>query len=134
MPSTMICSPAFSPDSTTTFTPTSPLGYTENMYGGTFGGPIIKNKTLFYFGYEGWHFAQPTDSFVNVPTAQELGGEIRTPRLSWKYSWIESLCGEKTARRAQFVLPRLKWSVIRFGDKVLFRMANSSSSPLRTGA
>src|SRR5580658_9617801 len=28
--------------------PVSPLGYQENMYGGTIGGPIIKNKTFFY--------------------------------------------------------------------------------------
>jgi len=57
-------------------TPVSPLGYTENMYGGTFGGPIIKNKTFFYFGYEGWHFSQPVDAFVNIPTAQELAGDF----------------------------------------------------------
>jgi glycosyltransferase involved in cell wall biosynthesis len=66
-------------------------------------------------------------------TAQELGGDIRTPRLSWKYSWIESLFGQKLGRRAQFALPRLKWSALRLGDRLLFRMANSSSTPLRTG-
>ncbi len=38
-------------------TPVSPLGYTENIYGGTFGGPIKRNKTFFYFGYEGWHYS-----------------------------------------------------------------------------
>ena len=57
-------------------TPVSPLGYTENMYGGTFGGPIKRNKTFFYFGYEGWHFAQPVDAFANIPTAQELAGDF----------------------------------------------------------
>jgi hypothetical protein len=57
-------------------TPTSPLGYTENIYGGTFGGPIVRNKTFFYVGYEGWHFSQPQNSFVNVPTAAELGGDF----------------------------------------------------------
>ncbi len=57
-------------------TPVSPLGYTENMYGGTFGGPIKRNKTFFFFGYEGWHFAQPVDAFVNIPTAQELAGDF----------------------------------------------------------
>jgi glycosyltransferase involved in cell wall biosynthesis len=65
--------------------------------------------------------------------AQELGGTIRMPRLSWKYSWIEFLFGEKLGRRAQFVLPRFKWSVLRFGDRLLFWIAKSSSSPLRTG-
>ncbi len=57
-------------------TPVSPLGYTEQMYGGTFGGPIIKNKTFFYFGYEGWQFAQPQNSYAIVPSTCELGGDF----------------------------------------------------------
>jgi len=57
-------------------TPVSPLGYLENMYGGTFGGPIIKNKTFFYFAYEGWRFAQPQNAYANVPTPQELAGDF----------------------------------------------------------
>jgi|HubBroStandDraft_5_1064220.scaffolds.fasta_scaffold59799_2 glycosyltransferase involved in cell wall biosynthesis len=66
-------------------------------------------------------------------TAHELGGEIQTPHLSWKYSWIESLFGKRLGRRAQFVLPRFKWSVLRFGDKMLFRLGVGASSPLRAG-
>jgi hypothetical protein len=57
-------------------TPVSPLGYQENMYGGTIGGPIIKNKTFFYFGFEGWRFSQPQNAYANVPTAQELAGDF----------------------------------------------------------
>ncbi len=57
-------------------TPVSPLGYFQNTYGGTFGGPIIRNKTFFYFSYEGWQFSQPVNSFAIVPTAQELGGDF----------------------------------------------------------
>jgi hypothetical protein len=57
-------------------TPTSPLGYFQNTYGGTFGGPIKRNKTFFYFGYEGWQFAQPQNSLAVVPTPQELGGDF----------------------------------------------------------
>jgi glycosyltransferase involved in cell wall biosynthesis len=63
--------------------------------------------------------------------ARELGGELRTPRLSWKYSWIEFLFGEKLGRRAQFVLPRFKWSVLSLGDKLLFRLANGAPPSLR---
>jgi glycosyltransferase involved in cell wall biosynthesis len=65
--------------------------------------------------------------------AQELGGELQMPRLSWKYLWIESLFGEKMGRRAQFVLPQFKWSVLRLWDRLLFRLANGDSSALRTG-
>jgi hypothetical protein len=57
-------------------TPTSPLGYFQNTYGGTFGGPIKKNKTFFFFGYEGWQFSQPQNSLAVVPTPQELSGDF----------------------------------------------------------
>jgi hypothetical protein len=59
-----------------TGTPTSPLGYSQNEFGGTFGGPIIHNKLFFYGAYEGWRFAQPTNSYALVPTAAELSGDF----------------------------------------------------------
>jgi glycosyltransferase involved in cell wall biosynthesis len=65
--------------------------------------------------------------------AQELGGELQTPHLSWKYSWIEFLFGERLGRRAQFALPRFKGSVLRLWDRLLFRLANGNSSALRMG-
>jgi len=65
--------------------------------------------------------------------ARELGGELQMPRLSWKYSWIESLFGQNAGRSAQIALPRLKWSLLRSYDKVLFRLSNRELSALRTG-
>ena len=65
-------------------TPTSPVGYSQNEFGGTFGGPIIHNKTFFYVAYEGWRYATPSYTYVTVPTAQELAGDFSgtvTPEL-----------------------------------------------------
>jgi hypothetical protein len=59
-----------------TGTPTSPLGYSQHEFGGTFGGPIVRNKLFFYGAYEGWRFSQPTNSYAQVPTAAELGGDF----------------------------------------------------------
>lgn len=56
--------------------------------------------------------------------ARDMGGELRVPRLSWKYSWIDAVFGRELAKRAQVVLPRMKWSVVRYWDKALFRMKN----------
>jgi glycosyltransferase involved in cell wall biosynthesis len=55
--------------------------------------------------------------------AEELGGELRTPRLSWKYSWIKALFGWRLARRAQLCLPNFRWSLFRAWDNALFHIA-----------
>jgi len=54
--------------------------------------------------------------------ARNLGGKLNVPPLSWKYSWIKVMFGLHAAKRAQVLLPRLKWSVVRWWDKVLFRI------------
>jgi hypothetical protein len=38
-----------------------------NNYGGTFGGPIVKNSTFFFFSYEGEDIRQPQFGIVSVP-------------------------------------------------------------------
>jgi glycosyltransferase involved in cell wall biosynthesis len=65
--------------------------------------------------------------------AQEFGGNLQMPRLSWKYSWIEALFGLQMGRRAQIFLPNLKWSILRSYDKLLLRLADRQSSTVRTG-
>ncbi len=58
--------------------------------------------------------------------AASLGGRLAVPRLSWKYSWIDRLFGRKAAKQAQIVLPRIRWSMETFRDKLLFRLAGQS--------
>jgi glycosyltransferase involved in cell wall biosynthesis len=65
--------------------------------------------------------------------ARYLGGNLQMPRLSWKYSWIGALFGQQMGRRAQIVLPNLKWSIVRSCDKLLLRLADRESSRLRVG-
>jgi hypothetical protein len=57
-------------------TPVSPQGYSQNEFGGSFGGPIRKDKTFFYLAYEGWRYSNPADTFAIVPTPQELAGDF----------------------------------------------------------
>jgi len=59
--------------------------------------------------------------------ADDLGGKLQMPRLSWKYAWIGALFGLEVGRRAQILLPRLKWSFLGFCDKALFRLGNRES-------
>ncbi|SRR5713226_4189338 len=54
--------------------------------------------------------------------AVSLGGKLQPPALSWKYSWIAALFGRQQAKRAQVLLPRIKWSLIRRWDRALFQI------------
>jgi len=56
--------------------------------------------------------------------AKSLGGELNIPRFSWKYAWIEKMFGRSQAKRAQVMLPRIKWSLVRGWDKTLLRLEN----------
>jgi glycosyltransferase involved in cell wall biosynthesis len=64
--------------------------------------------------------------------ATDLGGRLEMPTLSWKYDWIRRLFGWGLAKRAQVFLPRVKWSLLRWWDKVLSRLA--SQEPTARGA
>ena len=58
--------------------------------------------------------------------ARKLGGHLKVPRFSWKYSWIQALFGRTLAKRAQVFLRHLKWSAVRSWDKALFCMQDRS--------
>ncbi|MBZ5563171.1 MAG: carboxypeptidase regulatory-like domain-containing protein [Acidobacteriia bacterium] len=63
----------------------------ENNFGGAIGGPIVKNKTFFFFAYEGDRYRSLSPrSYGTVPTlamrdradfSQRLGGQIGTDAL-----------------------------------------------------
>jgi hypothetical protein len=46
------------------------------IFGGTFGGPIVKNKLFTFTSYEHWNDAQPLPFVLTVPTALERVGDF----------------------------------------------------------
>jgi len=55
--------------------PRAPLRW--NMFGGTLGGPILKNKLFFFVDYQGQRFDHPpAGSFVSVYTPAEQAGDF----------------------------------------------------------
>jgi hypothetical protein len=55
---------------------TGPAAFRQNQFGGVITGPIIKNKTFFSGGYDGWRFSQPSQALAYVPTAAEIAGDF----------------------------------------------------------
>ena len=49
-----------------------------NQFGTTVGGPIIKDKTFWFFMYEGIRQRNPTSSINTVPTADQAKGDFST--------------------------------------------------------
>jgi hypothetical protein len=47
-----------------------------NQFGGTFGGPVFKNRTFFFFGYEGLRFKDPVIRTTTVPTTLQRAGDF----------------------------------------------------------
>ena len=59
------------------FTPGVDDGLNRKQFGGTFGGPIVKNKTFFFGSYQGTLQEQrPADRTSLVPTAAQRNGNF----------------------------------------------------------
>jgi len=54
--------------------------------------------------------------------AAQVGGRLQTPRLPWKYVWIQKLFGLTTARRVRQQWNECKSSAMRSWDKALFHL------------
>ncbi len=53
-----------------------PPQLTRNTFGGTFGGPIQKDKLFYFFNYEGSRTRESTTVTQEVPTAQYAAGNV----------------------------------------------------------
>jgi hypothetical protein len=54
--------------------------------------------------------------------AKTLGGQLKEPPLSWKYSWIRTMFGWDRAKRAQILLRGTRWGFARAWDKTMSRV------------
>src|SRR5438067_5667092 len=74
----------------------------RHQFGGTVGGPVIKNKLFFFGGYQRTTIRQaPSDAIATVPTAAMLAGDFT--------GFASAACngGRAVALRAPFVNNRI---------------------------
>lgn len=59
-----------------------------------------------------------------------LGGKLDTPRLSWKYLWIQKLFGWTAAKNASVYYNQCKAWTKRMWDRAMFRLGGKNASSL----
>jgi hypothetical protein len=57
--------------------------------------------------------------------ATDLGGQLQTPKLSWKYAWIQKLFGWRMAKQAQLHYNKCKSSLLQRWDKTLHALGTT---------
>ena len=50
--------------------------FSQNQFGGTLGGPIWRDHTFYFLGYEGFRSVQGQSNIMSVPTAAERRGDF----------------------------------------------------------
>jgi glycosyltransferase involved in cell wall biosynthesis/peptidoglycan/xylan/chitin deacetylase (PgdA/CDA1 family) len=70
--------------------------------------------------------------------AMDLGGSLRVPNFSWKYSWARALFGWVVAKQVAVSLRKFRWFLVRRWDQALFlietRRGSTGDVPFRRGS
>jgi hypothetical protein len=53
-----------------------PAPFRQNQFGANIGGPIVRNKTFFHGGYDGWRFRDVATGFARYPASAEISGNF----------------------------------------------------------
>ena len=60
--------------------------------------------------------------------AGELGGRLKVPYLSWKYSWVRMVFGWDRAKRIAFSSRKIRWWLEKLSDRMMFLIETRKSA------
>jgi hypothetical protein len=107
------------PDNTTTVVGIKPIDV-RHQFGGTIGGPIVKDKLFFFFSYDqqkrnfpGLSVFGPNLNYLStVNRTLLLGKGLTTAQIDSTLAFINSLTGETPRRQDQkLFLPKIDWQI-----------------------
>jgi len=92
--------------------------------------PRVRQACLTYLQRHLFYFYPELPQIVEKARqlAAELGGRLETPRLSWKYAWIQKMFGWKAAKRAQLKYNQLKANCISSVDKTMAELEKKNAT------
>ncbi len=96
----------------------------QNQFGGTIGGPILKNRTFFFGSWEARRQRRAQSDFVIVPTPEERGGVFAT-RLA---TIVDPSTGQPFPANT---IPRARWDSTAVKLLELWPAANFTGSGTR---
>jgi glycosyltransferase involved in cell wall biosynthesis len=83
---------------------------------------FLQNKSIHFY-------PERPDIVAKIESmAAELNGHMEVPRLRWKFACLKPLLGFEKAKRAQWVLPQLKASLIRRWDKTMYELESRKTA------
>jgi hypothetical protein len=108
------------------FTPANSAipAFKQNQFGGTVGGPILRNRTFFFASYEGTRSTQQVTALTNVPLPAMLSGD---------FSGISQVVTNPFGANAPFPQNRIPSNLINPIGQALANFYPTPTSPTAAG-
>ena len=104
-----------------------------NQFGASLGGPILRNRTFFFFSYEGLRWTQAVTTTATLPTAAERAGDFsgQSQAIYNPFTTIPDPSNPGQFIRTQFAGNQIPSGLI---DPVASNLLNYIPLPNQTGA